>query len=1511
MKKCNATRFSFYLLPLTLRYFSALAFFLLYFFFSEGFAQITVTQGGTAQTIASAIVGPGVIVNNATLNCPTESYGTFSGSSNLGLNNGVLLTTGNVTQVPGSASTQLDFNNATSGGDPDLVAIEPQATFNTCILEFDVIPICDTLQLNYVFASEEYPDFVCSQYNDAFGFFISGPNPLGGTYTAKNIALLPGTNIAVAINTVNGGAVGINGQAGGCGGPGDPGLNNTAFYVNNQSGSTIAYNGFTVPLVASVPVSTCQTYHLKLVIADANDAIYDSGVFLEQSGLNCPGTSVDIIATADTAGEGCLNGAIQITRGGDLSTSLVVNLSFSGTATNGTDYTLTNSVTFGTGQSTINLTVPAMSDGISEGAEIATITGSYSICGTTATIPPVNITITEGPVISFSSVSPGCGSSNGSITASPNGGNSPYTYLWSTTPAQTTATATGLSAGSYTVTVNDVNNCTSDSTFTIGTTPSLTLTTSSTAVACNGGSNGTATVNASSGTTPYTYQWNTTPVQTSSTATGLTAGNYTVTVNDNAGCQNTITVAVNSQTSVTLTTSSTNVTCAGGSDGSATVSASGGNTPYTYSWSNGSASGGSATGLSAGNYSVTVNDNNNCPSVTSVTINDGAPNADATITQAGPFCDNDPPVTLTAATSGGTFSGTGISGNAFSPSSAGVGSHVITYTISGSCGDTDTVSIVVNAVPDATINPVASLCTSGSPVTLTAADIGGTWSGTGVSGNSFDPSVSGAGTFTISYNITVSGCSASDTENVLVNQSLDATISPSGPYCATSPAVILTAVSPGGTWSGNGITNSSSGTFDASVSGTGNHLITYLINSACGDTDTVTVSVSDITIDSSTVTNISCYGDCDGSIILNASGGTQFSIDNGASFQAGNIFNTVCAGTYSGIVQNSMGCADSAQIIVTQPTPLSVNSFLSQPATCYDSCNGYAVVIPSGGTGGYYYSWTPTGGSPPVGTGQNTASAGKLCNGTYNLLVTDANGCTKDTNFTITQPPQGFVVTTSVQTLCSGSCDGSATANAFGGAGTFSFQWDNNTGYQTSQNATGLCAGAYIVTATDANQCPVVASVDVSQPLPVTDSVSPPLTICLGADTVISANASGGVGFYTYAWDNGFSGNFQVVNPTVPTCYTVTATDLNGCQSAPQTVCIDIFPPLDVTAFSDVTICKGQLIDLSAFAMGGDGPPYTFTWSNGQQGPNNSDYPPGNYPDTVYYSVVTNDGCSPADTDSVTVTFFQVPTPVYTPLSAIICEGDTVNFTNLTPNAISCLWDMGDGTYIDDCGTFPYVYASPDNYVVDLTIFTSEGCVTPVSPASLVSVNPNPIANFTYTPENPTVVNTLVSFTNQSSGQITFWDWTFYNLNNGILDSSQNINPQFTFPSDTGVYPVNLQVTTLNGCEDDTTLYIYIDNEYSLWIPNSFTPNGDGENDFFPPKGIGINPERFVLYIFDRWGDLIFESHNLNDPWDGTARELGSDEIVKQDIYVWKIVTEEATRERTEHKYIGHVTLLR
>ncbi|HOL99135.1 MAG TPA: hypothetical protein PLE86_11705, partial [Bacteroidales bacterium] len=264
---------------------------------------------------------------------------------------------------------------------------------------------------------------------------------------------------------------------------------------------------------------------------------------------------------------------------------------------------------------------------------------------------------------------------------------------------------------------------------------------------------------------------------------------------------------------------------------------------------------------------------------------------DATITPVGPFCQTDAAVALNAATPGGTWAGTGVVGNTFNPALAGPGDHLIQYVVTnGACSDTDTETIHVDSQVDATITPIGPFCETGVLTFLVAATPGGTWSGNGIIGNSFDPALAGPGDHLIQYVVTNGACSDTDTENIHVDSQVDATITPAGPFCQTDAAIILNAATPGGTWSGTGIVGN---TFNPALAGPGDHLIQYVVtNGACSDTDTETIHV-DSQVDA-TITPAGPFCQTDAAIILNAAtpGGTW-----AGTGVVGNSFDPALAGS--------------------------------------------------------------------------------------------------------------------------------------------------------------------------------------------------------------------------------------------------------------------------------------------------------------------------------------------------------------------------------------------------------------------------------------------------------------------------------------------------------------------------------------------------------------------------------------------------------------------------------------
>lgn len=335
-------------------------------------AQVTVTGGYNATQLAQTLVGAGVVMTNATLagQCPSEGAGTGTGKfdfmgnpSSIGIDSGIVLSSGNALAIPnavGVFATAAFLNG--NLGDPDLNALLLASGSNVssrdaCVLEFDFVPAGDTIKFDYVFGSEEYPEFACSGFNDVFGFFISGPGITGN----PSIALVPGTTIPVAINSVNNNAA-PNASCTGMG----PGAPFSQYYVDNQTlgGQFIVYDGFTTVLTAVSSVIPCETYHLKLAIADGGDQSYDSGVFLKAGSLNSTGIKLNPESTQggnDALAHcirGCKSGHIEFTRPAPRPTPLTVKYLIEGSAVNGVDYqAIVDSVIIPANQTSVTLEI--------------------------------------------------------------------------------------------------------------------------------------------------------------------------------------------------------------------------------------------------------------------------------------------------------------------------------------------------------------------------------------------------------------------------------------------------------------------------------------------------------------------------------------------------------------------------------------------------------------------------------------------------------------------------------------------------------------------------------------------------------------------------------------------------------------------------------------------------------------------------------------------------------------------------------------------------------------------------------------------------------------------------------------------------------------------------------------------------------------------------------------------------------------------------------------------------
>lgn len=434
-----------------------------------GFAQLTTSTAQTpGQLVSNVLVGNGVAVSNIQYTGSNTAIGSFNGAgTNIGLNSGIVMTTGTVTNTPAGPHGPNDDAGAGTdngvAGNALLNNVAGNTTYNAAILEFDFVPQADSVQFRYVFASEEYPEFVCSEYNDVFAFFISGPNPGGGNYANQNIALIPGTTVPIAINNVNGGAVGSSGDASNCGAFG---LSNSAYYVNNANGNTIQYDGFTVPIQASAKVVCGATYHLVIAIADVGDGVWDSGIFLEANSLTSfAPVQIDHSLALDgfddnfSMAEGCETATVTISRPQNMANDAIsIPVIVSGTATEGVDYTnVPNAINFAAGQTTVTFTIDVLPDALAEGTESVIIQlNQPDPCGNNNLITlqlqirdvnPLQVTVPDATVH--------CPGEDAYLVAQVTGGLEPYTYSWDVGGTNDTLIVNPTTTSTYTVTVND------------------------------------------------------------------------------------------------------------------------------------------------------------------------------------------------------------------------------------------------------------------------------------------------------------------------------------------------------------------------------------------------------------------------------------------------------------------------------------------------------------------------------------------------------------------------------------------------------------------------------------------------------------------------------------------------------------------------------------------------------------------------------------------------------------------------------------------------------------------------------------------------------------------------------------------------------------------------------------------------------------------------------------------------------------------------------------------------
>jgi gliding motility-associated-like protein len=1054
------------------------------------------------------------------------------------------------------------------------------------------------------------------------------------------------------------------------------------------------------------------------------------------------------------------------------------------------------------------------SNGTNTASTSSLTAGTYTVTMTDPAACPTmtTVTITQPTpiVITLSSNPATCNTNNGTATAtSVTGGTSPYSYSWNG-PAgavgTNTTTVSGLAIGNYTLLVTDANACTATQTVTVTNSSGLNVTVASGSVTCNGGANGSITVTATGGTAPLSYSWS--PIGGGTKTTTLPAGTYTIAVSDASPCTVTNIVTIIQPTALTATATSTPATC-GQSNGTASVSVSGGTTPYntTYTWSPSGGSGATATNLAGNTYSVTIKDANGCTVTTQTTVAQQS-SINLSVSNTPAKCGINNGTAIAVATGGTgtiTYTWAPAGGNTSTATALAPGMYTLSVSDASGCitNTTTTVGNHPSPVVSTTKNNVFCFGASTGSASVSIQVATGTapfsysWSPSG--GTNALASNLSAGTTTtgVTYSVVVTdavGCKDSSTAIITQPPALTVTATNTTTTCGLANGSAACNVSGGTpnytyTWSPTGgnlatATNLSGNTYTITVTDANSCQVTA--QTTVAQTASLSLSVSS--------TPAKCGLNNGTATALAAGGNGAFTYTWAASGGNSGMATALAPGLYTISVSDAMGCSKSATTIVGNfPSP--VLSTSSANVLCFGASTGSASVSINAGTGTapFSYSWSPSGGTNAFAS---NLSAGTTTTGlTYSIVVTDAEGCKDSSIATITQPPPLTVTATSTQGIC-GKANGSTTCTATGGTPAYGYTWTPTGGNAlTTTNLMG--PQSFTVSVQDANKCIQTASVLVKETPALILSVSTTTNVTCygGVDGLIAASASGGTGIPTYTWlpSGGNLSTASSLTATVTgTTYTVMATDSLGCF-AMNSATIKEPPPITITV-NDQTICDGFSATLTATVSGGNGSAPSYTWNPG--GENTSAITVNPTSTTPYVVSVENTGCTQIAQATATVNVYPAVTITVTP-SDSICNGQQ---TTLSASASG-----GDGT------TFNYVWStnqsaqsivvSPGSTTVYSVIAQDAAC-PPVNASTQVAIYKNPIINLSANITNgcgTVCVSFTASATNVPGNTISS-NYHWYFGDGGPYVSGGNLENHCYYQ--TGSYNVMLTATTQHNCFD-------------------------------------------------------------------------------------------------------------
>ena len=1165
--------------------------------------------------------------------------------------------------------------------------------------------------------------------------------------------------------------------------------------------------------------------------------------------------------------------------------------------------TVANETCSNTPTGSIDLTVSSPTPGFTyfwnNGAATEDITGLianlYTVtvtdnngCTTTASyqvnsISPINASAVITNVDCFENAT-------GAIDLTITGGAPNYSFNWSN--GATSEDINALIAGVYFVTITDQNNCSQGFSFNVAQpTDSLNLIGLMNPVSCAGGSDGGIDLLVTGGTPSYSYSWsNGTAAQD---LVNVTAGNYTITVTDANGCSKTEVYSVAQPIPLAIVATITNVPCFGGNTGSIDLTPTGGIENYVINWSNGETTE-DIINLTANTYQVNITDNNGClfDSILTITQPTSQINLSLVATNVSCFGGNNGAVDLTIA--GGT-----------QPYTINWSNGQITEDIQNLIGGNYTVS--VTDANGCSTNGTINISSPVSTLSLTAT----TQNVTCFNGSNglVNITVSG-GTSPYSYNWS-NGAITQDLINVIAgNYSVivtdDQGCTISGSYGITQPSsgiTITNSITPVSCFDGNDgainitvnggiqpyVISWSNGlsTEDISSLNEGSYSVNVTDASGCSLTSNfiVTQPASPLSIVAN-LDAVSCFGFTDGAIDVTAIGGTPaytYSWSNNSSTED---IQTLSEGGYSLTVTDANGCQLDSTFSIFQPLALSASS-INTNVLCFGALTGAVNLSVFGGILPYTYNWN---------TSSISQDLSAIPAGAYSVLITDANGCDLTYSTNITQPSQPLTITETHQNvLCFGANNGSIDITTTGGTPNYTYSWNNGSSLPDISN---LVAGNYTISVTDANNCISTLTVAVQQP-------SAPLTIasvltnanCFGlASGSIDVTINGGTAPFTYFWNTGAVSQDLINVPAGQ--YTLAVTDANNCVAS---TIFNLTQPatalsVAINAITDAS-CFGYSDGSASISIAGGTPAYNVLWDNG----NTSSFANNLSAGTYAVTVTDANGCENIINIEVNQPAGVIPSFAFE--ASGVCSPVSVEFTNTSEGSPSnCIWQMGNGQTTTGCGTFTYEYTMPGCYSVTLTTSLNNGCMSSFTLDSVVCVQAGPTADFTVNQSADVYYSGNVLFSNGSINA-DFYSWSFGD--NSPL--SNEVSPLHTFGSmATNTYEVILVAQDSLGCSDTASVIFTIEEDFVVYVPNSITLDGNNLNDsFLPVFSDNSQIKTYRLVIYNRWGELIWQTTDKNAAWDA----IYDGKICQDGVYTWKLTY---SRENNYTQIlVGHVNLIR